>query len=296
MDHGKWFMVMEPLGGPSLREQLASGPLRTPKAPLSQVISPWSISDQMAVAAHRTQVENAYAAIEVALKILAGLGAAHERGLVHTEINPDNIVLGCEPKIINFDAPLVRRMSIQSSSKALQGVPDAIEFPVNVLAYVSREQVLGKLPDPRSDLFSVGSILYEMATGQKAFPDTDPNLLAESIARRPTNIPITLRSTGVRSLDEVVVKALELDRGMRYQNVADMRQALEGARKVAKELLKEPQEPDVLRIDYHEERPPSFKEHLKARPGRWTMAVLMVLMLLMLFFAMALLISQRLAR
>jgi serine/threonine-protein kinase len=157
-------------------------------------------------------------AVEIATAVLEGLGHAHSKGVIHRDIKPDNIQILSNGtiKITDFG---IARLTFQPNltmDGQVFGTP----------SYMSPEQVVGKDIDARSDLFSVGVLLYEMLSGQKPFPGDSVVSITYAIMNKEPVQPTQIMSW---ALWEVVRKSLDKTPGMRYASAADMIQALKDA-------------------------------------------------------------------
>jgi serine/threonine protein kinase len=227
---GQPFLVMQLLEGQTLRELLS--PAGAEKAPLEL---------------NRL--------LELAVQILDGLDAAHHQGIIHRDIKPANIFITSQgqAKILDFGlAKLARtaRLTEEHVEPDPQGHDGAKEKPresvslatpdpflsrtgvaMGTAGYMSPEQVRGEKLDARTDLFSFGSVLYEMATGTRAFTgDTGP-MLQEAILKQ---VPISVRKVNPElpaRLEEIIRKALQKGRETRYQSASEMRTDLQSLKR-----------------------------------------------------------------
>jgi serine/threonine protein kinase len=201
---GRPFMVMELMEGSTVRELLASGnPL-----PLAQ-------------------------AAGIAAQVADALHAAHARGIVHRDLKPANVFVTNEgqAKLVDFGLaqwreslpmPAGTRVAPSAVGEHLTATGGA----VGTVPYMSPEQALGEGVDARSDLFSLGVLLYEMATGSRPFEDaTDARTLEAIVGRAP--VPIETRNPELpAALSAIVAKLLEKDRQQRYQDAAEVHRDL----------------------------------------------------------------------
>lgn len=200
--NGLPYLVMELLDGESLRDRLASEPIQPDLA------------------------------MELALEILQGLGAAHAKGIIHRDIKPANVFVTAQTraKILDFGV-----------AKLLEELPASseVEFPTDApsragsfsarqsaawgtIAYMSPEQARGEAVDARTDLYSFGGTLYHMLTGRLSVDDGTPDaMLAAILHARPPG-PSTINPRLNSGWDRIVLKALEKDRQARYQSAAEM--------------------------------------------------------------------------
>jgi serine/threonine protein kinase len=198
---GVAFAVMELLEGSTLREKLESGPLR----------------------------QNA--AVEVALQIAKGLSAAHEKGIIHRDLKPENLFVTKDGhvKILDFGLAKMTRVlppEEQTSAPTLSH-PTEPGMVLGTVGYMSPEQVRGLAVDYRSDIFSFGTILYEMLSGRKAFGRrTAADTMAAILKEEPREL-LESGSNISPALDRIVHHCLEKSVEQRFQSTRDIAFALE---------------------------------------------------------------------
>ena len=201
-DAGRQFLVMELLDGQPLSSLIDAGPVRVPQL------------------------------LDLGIQLADALDAAHAQRIVHRDIKPPNVFVTerGQAKILDFGIAILsqvsRRRGVARAEPTPGGLPASVAWG-GTLAYMSPEQVRGEPLDPQSDLFSLGCVLYEMATGRPAFSGTAPDDIAAAILTTPALPLRAVRPDISPELERIIMRALEKPRDLRCQSAADLRADLQ---------------------------------------------------------------------
>lgn len=166
-------------------------------------------------------------AVRLGCQLADGLAAAHAEGVIHRDLKPGNLMITPEGrlKILDFGLAIVVRSEDAPDVTRSRTETASVE---GTLPYMTPEQLRGLSGDARSDIYAAGAVLYEMAAGQRPFPQSQSNELIGAILHQPPAPPRTHNDRTTASLERVVMKALEKEPTARYQSARELLVALEG--------------------------------------------------------------------
>jgi serine/threonine protein kinase len=192
------FLVMELIPGYSLSGKIKQGPL--------------------------TQQE----IVRLGTQLAEGLAAAHAEGVIHRDLKPANLFVTPDGRLKILDFGLAKLLHPEHEDDVTRTATMETETVSGTVPYMSPEQLRGLPVDARSDLYAAGAVLYEMATGQRPFPQTRGAQLIGAILHQPPSPPRALNAQVSARLESIILKSLEKDPSQRYQSSGELRVALEG--------------------------------------------------------------------
>jgi serine/threonine protein kinase len=201
---GRPFIVMEYLEGRTLKEQIHGKPLQTGEI------------------------------VDLGVEIADALEGAHSKGIVHRDIKPANVFVTTQKHIKILDFGLAQLATDRPPGPDSTTAGNDLTAPgtvVGTTAYMSPEQARGEAVDQRTDLFSMGLLLYEMSTGAQAFGGSSAAVVYDAILNRNPTPPAYLNPAVPFELSRIIDKALEKDRRLRYQHASDIRADFERLRR-----------------------------------------------------------------
>jgi serine/threonine protein kinase len=165
--------------------------------------------------------------VDIALQITAALGMAHSKGIVHRDIKPGNIIVAADGYVKVLDFGLARRFKTDETHELGPDGSTILGRPMGTANYMAPERILQLPLDPRSDFFSLGVVMYEMATGRLPFAAVSPSETVANVLEK-NQVPLkTLAPQHPKSLEQVVQRLLAKRAGDRFATAAELTRALE---------------------------------------------------------------------
>jgi serine/threonine protein kinase len=197
---GRAFIAMECVDGVNLKTYISRHPLTT-----SQIV-------------------------DIAVQIAEALHAAHTKGIVHRDIKPGNIIVSDSGQVKVLDFGLARRFKTADTDELGPDGSTIPGRPMGTANYMAPERILQLPLDPRSDLFSLGVVMYEMATGRLPFAGASPSETVSNVLDKDPALLTTLAPQHAKALEAIVHRLLDKRASHRYATAAELRAALDGLR------------------------------------------------------------------
>src|ERR1700678_2299666 len=204
---GEAFIAMEFLDGQTLKHKISAGPLAL---------------DEL---------------LDIGIQVANALDAAHAKGIIHRDITPANIFCtrGAQTKVLDFGIAKMLAPGQVNSGATASALPDKIAdellsspgSAVGTVLYMSPEQAMGSELDERTDLFSFGAVIYEMATGALPYSGSTSAAIFDAILHKAPILPTRLNPELPSELERIIQKAQEKDQRLRYQHASDLRADLQ---------------------------------------------------------------------
>jgi len=191
-----YFLVTEYIAGDALDKKLASGAVP---------------SDEV---------------VRLGLQIAQGLGAAHAQGIIHRDLKPANLRLTSDGRLKILDFGLAQFVHPEGDLAATASLTSSQQI-TGTLPYMSPEQLRGEFADRRTDIWAMGAVLYELATGNRPFPETHGPMLINAILNQDPELPRKVNPLVSQGLESVIWKALRKSRTERYQSIGELEEDLE---------------------------------------------------------------------